>query len=67
MISLQTYDDGFILLLCRENLFEELLQEQDALILKRKRNQELLRVLEQSVQVVLLFWTVDCFFIFSLV
>ncbi|XP_021820907.1 dynamin-related protein 3A-like [Prunus avium] len=40
----------FIQKLYRENLFEELLQEHDALVSQRKRNQELFKVLEQSVQ-----------------
>ncbi|KAK9942448.1 hypothetical protein M0R45_008114 [Rubus argutus] len=42
--------ETFIQMLYRENLFEELLQEQDEFVLKRKHNQELLRVLEQSMQ-----------------
>ncbi|XP_004291982.1 PREDICTED: dynamin-related protein 3A-like [Fragaria vesca subsp. vesca] len=49
-LTKRTLHRTFIQNLYRENLFEELLQEQDALVLKRKRNQELLRVLEQSVQ-----------------
>ncbi|CAB4296491.1 unnamed protein product [Prunus armeniaca] len=40
----------FIQKLYRENLFEELLQEHDAHVSQRKRNQELFKVLEQSVQ-----------------
>ncbi|KAL6295881.1 hypothetical protein ACE6H2_004023 [Prunus campanulata] len=40
----------FIQKLYRENLFEELLHEHDALVSQRKRNQELFKVLEQSVQ-----------------
>ncbi|KAI5354059.1 PREDICTED: dynamin-related [Prunus dulcis] len=40
----------FIQKLYRENLFEELLQEHDAHVSQRKRNQELFKLLEQSVQ-----------------
>ncbi|XP_024161414.1 dynamin-related protein 3A isoform X2 [Rosa chinensis] len=40
----------FIQKFYRENLFEELLQEHDAFVLKRKHIQELLPVLEQSLQ-----------------
>ncbi|KAK9942445.1 hypothetical protein M0R45_008112 [Rubus argutus] len=49
-LTKRTLHKTFIQTLYRENLFEELLQEQDAFVLKRKHNQELLRVLEQSVQ-----------------
>ncbi|XP_062023348.1 dynamin-related protein 3A-like [Rosa rugosa] len=49
-LTKRTLHRTFIQKLYRENLFEELLQEQDALVLKRKHNQELLRVLEQSMQ-----------------
>ncbi|XP_040365716.1 dynamin-related protein 3A isoform X2 [Rosa chinensis] len=49
-LTKRTLHRTFIQKLYRENLFEELLQEQDALVLKRKHNQELLRVLEQSLQ-----------------
>jgi len=36
---------------CRENLFEEMLQEPDEIAVKRKRTQETLHVLQQAYRV----------------
>ncbi|KAM5564635.1 dynamin-related protein 3A-like [Rosa sericea] len=49
-LTKRTLHRTFIQKFYRENLFEELLQEQDAHVLKRKHIQELLPVLEQSLQ-----------------
>ncbi|XP_062022340.1 dynamin-related protein 3A-like isoform X2 [Rosa rugosa] len=49
-LTKRTLHRTFIQKFYRENLFEELLQEQDAFVLKRKHIQELLPVLEQSLQ-----------------
>ncbi|KAL5559625.1 hypothetical protein UlMin_035836 [Ulmus minor] len=40
----------FIQILYREDLFEELLQEESDVLLKRKRSKELLQVLKQAIQ-----------------
>ncbi|KAI8547670.1 hypothetical protein RHMOL_Rhmol07G0214300 [Rhododendron molle] len=42
--------DTFIQKLYRENLFEEMLQEHDEVVTKRKRTRELFHVLQQAVQ-----------------
>lgn len=39
-------------LFCRPDLFDELLLEQDEVVLKRKRNEELFQVLQQAIQVI---------------